>query len=366
MESRVPVLAVGPFDGARRHSLEQVAGEAAFDLVLAEGAQAAAEALEGCRPCAVLAAASELADQSLAVEIRRDPERAALPLIALADDNSDLAFANAFASGADDLTSLARPRSVIARLRAVPREPTAAPRSGRGAVLVADADRSRRAIVGRVLRNAGYSVTFAASAVDAAEFAKNQGLSIIVWSGDLAESPRSVVEATRAGGSDAIWIVTSTPRELRATREALSGIEGLAVADGYGPPENVLFLSNDLGRRDLANQRSSARLLYGTTVAFRGAGRDEDEFGYSYNVSEKGLYVRTLVAPADELLWLELRPPRAERRVRLVARCVWRRRFGRDERATVPAGFGVEIVDGAAADLAAFRSGYGTFASALG
>ena len=44
------------------------------------------------------------------------------------------------------------------------------------------------------------------------------------------------------------------------------------------------------------------------------AGRDADDRGFSYNLSLGGLYVRTLSPPEDDIVWVELRPPRSERR----------------------------------------------------
>jgi hypothetical protein len=128
----------------------------------------------------------------------------------------------------------------------------------------------------------------------------------------------------------------------------------------------VLFVANDLLHRRATDHRSSARLLYGTTVAFKGAGRAEEELGFSHNVSVNGIYVRTLAAPEDDHVWLELTPPRSERRVRLIGKIAWRRVFGPGPNATVPPGFGVQIVDGARADLEAWRAGYDAFASAIG
>jgi Tfp pilus assembly protein PilZ len=106
--------------------------------------------------------------------------------------------------------------------------------------------------------------------------------------------------------------------------------------------------------------------LYGTKVAFRGEGRDVDDFGFSYNVSEGGLYVRTLAPPTEDQVWVELRPPRADRRVRLEGQVVWRRGFGPSGNATVPPGFGVRITDGTRRNMQAWIDGYKGFAAAMG
>jgi hypothetical protein len=148
-------------------------------------------------------------------------------------------------------------------------------------------------------------------------------------------------------------------------REGLHDLQGVAAVDGYAAPENVLFASNEL-RAGGVNNRKSTRLLYGTTVAFRGAGRERDELGFTYNVSSGGLYVRTLAPPDDDETWLELRPPRSDRLVRLVVKIAWRRRFNHNENATVPPGFGAQIIDGARADIEAWNAGYAAMSAALG
>jgi hypothetical protein len=110
-------------------------------------------------------------------------------------------------------------------------------------------------------------------------------------------------------------------------------LSGIAAVDGFAAPENVLFASNEL-RAGAVNNRKTPRLLYGTTVAFRGAGRERDDLGFTYNVSCGGIYVRTLAPPDDDETWIELRPPRSDRLVRLVAKIAWRRRFNHNENAT--------------------------------
>ena len=83
-------------------------------------------------------------------------------------------------------------------------------------------------------------------------------------------------------------------------------------------------------------------------------------------MSSGGIYVRTLAPPDDDETWIELRPPRSDRLVRLVAKIAWRRRFNHNENATVPPGFGAQIIDGAKADLEAWNAGNAAMAAALG
>jgi len=354
------LLAVGRFGPGDRRVLETAAAEAAYNLEVTDTIVRLRT-----RPAhALLVESSALAEQAFAV--RLDPEHATVPVLALSSDVDELSFATAFAFGADDVVPLGRARPLIHRLRALPRQKLPASGDGRGSALIADPDQSRRVVLGRVLKNAGYSVIFAASADDVPSYAGDGDVVLVVLSVELDARPRALIERARSSGSAAMWIVTAPPRMLREQRLALADLNGVTVMDGYGPTENVLFLSNELTGRGFANQRASPRLLYGTAVAARGAGRVEDEIGFTYNISLNGLYIRTLVPPDDDSVWLELRPPRSERRVRLVGRVAWRRPFGSSQRATVPPGFGVEIVDGARADLAAWSAGYEAFASSVG
>jgi CheY-like chemotaxis protein len=231
--------------------------------------------------------------------------------------------------------------------------------------LIAESDKTRRTVVGRVLRNAGYSVMFAVTKQDAASFALQEEIALAVLNAELADDYTTTIDLARNAGSKANFIVCANPRDLKTIRASLEGVSGVGVIDAFAPPENVLFASNDL-KGGAVNNRRSARILYGTTVAFRGAGREKDDYGFSYNISEGGLYVRTLAPPEDDEVWIELAPPRSERRVRLVGKIAWRRHFNHNENATVPPGFGLSIIDGAKADLQTWNDAYGAISSALG
>ena len=271
-----------------------------------------------------------------------------------------------FPWGADDVVNRDDPHALVARLRHLPKEPGSNAAGNRGVALVADSDRNRRIVVGRVLRNAGYSVTFAVSGDDIEKFVKDSPVELVVTNAALHGSPLDDIQKARQLGSRALFIVNYSPRDLKRARKAFAAVERATPTDGFAPAENVLFVSNELGRGFGVDKRTSARLLFGTTVRFRGAGRESDDWGYSYNISEQGIYVRTLAPPDDELVWLELCPPRGERRVRLVGKVAWRRGLGKGEFATVPPGFGVQIVDGAKMDLEIWVNRYRAFAEMLG
>ena len=362
MEARA-LLALGRFRREERAALAVAAEQAAFQLHAVDSSDEASDWLSSHDAHAALLESEH--SENIAVEARSSARHVRLPMLALSRNVTDLAFTDAFSWGADDVLPFGEIRPLLTRLRSLPREAAEPPKTGRGNALVAEADRTRRTVVARVLRNAGYSLTFAVTAEDAASFAQHSELSLAVVNAELMPDLRPVVERARAAGSAANFILCCAPRDLRNVREGLDGLSGVAAVDGFAAPENVLFASNEL-RAGGPNNRKSARMLYGTTVAFRGAGRERDDLGFTYNVSSGGLYVRTLAPPDDDETWIELRPPRSDRLVRLVVKIAWRRRFNHNENATVPPGFGAQILDGARADVDAWIGGYQAMSAALG
>lgn len=301
--------------------------------------------------------------------IRGQARLAHLPILGVAAQRDDLAFTELFSWGGDDLfavdsvPSLARRLRPLAARAAAPTEPKARERS----VVIAGSDARWRSVMGRAIYQGGFAVRFVAGVEDLAKEAIADGVHVVVVADDLGEgTAEAQLRSTRAAGSQRAWIVVAPPKRMAALSASIGSLGPVSVADGFAPPENVLFLTNELLSRRGVDKRASPRVLYGSTVAFRAAGRDEDEIGFSYNVSAGGLYVRTL-APLDpgQEVWLDMWPPRSERRVRLAGTVAWRRAFGPSEWATVPAGFGVSITDGLAGDLDRWRVGYQVFADSL-
>ncbi|MEN9581233.1 MAG: hypothetical protein RJA70_4242, partial [Pseudomonadota bacterium] len=130
------------------------------------------------------------------------------------------------------------------------------------------------------------------------------------------------------------------------------------VMSSHGPPENILFALNLLKPSSGNLQRAEVRALHGSVVLFRSVGDERDEYGFTYSVSATGLYIRSLLPPPAERLWLEIQPPNMPRRVRLVGRLAWMRGFGEAGAETAPPGFGVQIVDGLGKDLDLWLEGF--------
>jgi Tfp pilus assembly protein PilZ len=275
-------------------------------------------------------------------------------LIAMTRERSDIAFLEMYQWGVDDLVDVDA-RSLSRRLRALAAAGRPPAMAVRPRVVVAAPPSRWRMVVARSLTNAGIDARLVESAEEA--IANSDGATFVLAADDLA--PSGAVEAlaaARLGGSNALWVIAAAAKRVHDIERALRGFQGVACIDALTPPDDVVFVGNELASSAPTELRTSPRVSFGTTVAFRAAGRDGDEVGFSYNVSAGGMYVRTL-APLDigDEVWLELHPPRSDRRVRLMGKVAWRRGFGRVDTATAPPGFGVRVTCGMGDDRARYE-----------
>jgi hypothetical protein len=309
---------------------------------------------------AVVLAMGEPTAASACLEIRKQPRSAGMPILGCSPRRGDLAFTELFCWGGDDLIEQGSGEGLVRRLRAVvtARSAAPAPAPDRGMAVVAASDPAWRSVMGRTLHGAGYAVRFVATSAELEALAGEA--KVVVAADDLQpDGAAPVARRTREGGSQAVWVVVAPPKRMVALSRSIRSVIRVAAVDSFAPPENVLFVLNELLSARGDEQRKSPRVLYGATVAFRAAGRDEDEVGFSYNVSATGLYVRTLAPPEPEQdVWIDLWPPRSERRVRLGGKVAWRRVFGERTKTGVPPGFGVQLTDGLAGDLERWKTGY--------
>jgi len=364
MKPTRPLLVVGVSDPQVVDSYGVSAGEAGAEMVAVGSAEEAEAWLENHDPVAIALDMTSDGAEASCLGIRGIARLAYVPIIGLAPELNDLVFPEMYGWGGDDVARAAVPVDLVPRLRGLAGDPSLHPPPGKGGAVVVDSDRRRRALYARVLRNAGYDVRFAVKPEEAHAESLAEGVKLLIADAEIGDDGGvEMAKRIRADGSEVPIVIASAPKKMAAHRAAAAGLAKLAVTDGFAPPENLLFVANELGRSGATDGRASARLLYGTVVAFRMAGRETDAFGCTYNISAGGLYVRTL-APLDkgDDVWIELLPPRSDRRVRLEGKVVWRRRFGPIESATVPPGFGVQITDGAKGDIARYEAGYRAFA----
>jgi len=364
-----PFVAVGGFREDALRCIREAAAGLGVPLDVAPRAEDVAAAPASPPPLAVVLAMDGAGAAQACATLRSQARLAQVPIFGVAPELNDLAYGELFAWGGDDLVATASSQPMTRRLRALRAQASAAPAEpvvAKDQAIVAGAQATWRTVMGRALYNGGFAVRFAANAEGLAQECLADGVRVVVVAEDLApEGGVAALATARARGSKAAWILVTAPKRMAAAHAAAAPLGPVSVVDGFAPPENVLFLTNELLAPRGVDKRASPRLLYGTTVAFRPAGREEDELGFSYNVSAGGVFVRTLAAPdPKQEVWLELWPPRSERRVRLAGMVAWRRAYGRVG-ATVPAGFGVQLTDGLAGDLDRWRAGYDAFAQSL-
>ena len=359
-------LAVGRFGGTTADGLEAASRAAGIDFNHVDSIGQALAWLEENDPHSLLLDGSNGALERSCLEVRAQVRHALVPIVALAPEVNELAFAEIFSCGGDDVVALRDTGALTARLRRLPVAPWERPPVSHDKVaLISASDRDRRIVLGRVLGNAGYAIHFAVDLLETERFARESKPRLVVIDTQV-DGLQDLITRAAPLNLQTLWIVSTAPRHMRHCHTWIKDLPNAAVTDSFAPLENIVFLANELGRGTANDQRASRRLLYGTMVAFRCAGRDQDDFGLSYNVSEGGLYVRSLAPPVEDTVWLELRPPRTERLVRLEGRVCWRRGYGGSAMATVPPGFGLEISDGSRADREAWEAGYRSFAESVG
>lgn len=362
------VVCLGPLGRENSAALREAANDAALDVIASPAVPDAAAAIAmGRRPRAlVLDLDGPTAARALRA-VRADPVLADVPVVAVARSLSDLSFAELLDAGGDDAVPSGTPDALLARLRALPSARTRVHGSARLA-LVAGPSPAARNVLARSLREVGYSVQFAADADELQCAWSMRAPDLVVVDSALPPNggAREIL-AARAEGHMSPVVVVAPPRLAKATREALAGASRTAVLDAFSPPDGVVFLSNEISSGVGTDKRAAPRLLYGTRVWVRRAGADADCIGFSYTVSEGGVFVRTL-APFErgEELWIELIPPRSSRRVRLAASVRWTRRFGRADDATAPAGIGLQVEGGMPGDVQRHQDGCRALAAELG
>ena len=344
------------------------------DIVYSSGAtpvgvadwRTASELLRGGNVIAVVFSATMEGFEELCVELRSDPSFGDLPLLAVAPSPRDPLLERLFMFGIDDYVTDHTLDALESKIRALASgNPwvNLAPESGK--VIVANPDRSRRVLYGRLLRRRGLGIDFAADGDEVARLVeRSDSVRLILASADLP--PDGAAAAIVGGvGGDLPWIIGGTLEQLEAVNSITTSEVPMRLFTGDDPPESVLFLLNDLLAPPPSNVRRSPRLLHGAPATFRVIGSDQLVPAFTYNINKTGVFIRTLVPPPrDSELVLDFRPPYGEGHVRAHGRVVWRKECSQQGGPVVPAGMGVIYTRLPLADGAALEAGYAALLSA--
>jgi len=344
----------------RSPQLAEVAGE--FDLEVKDVSSSFDEfkkQAEQHRPVCFLVDCTTERGKEVCLGVRMSGALADAPIVAGVRDPWSAEVREAFALGVDGYVPLSeighlRPKLMVLR----------APDGGgpavshlSGKVVVADQDRERRVLLGRHLRKMGMQVEFA---VEMGGIASDVGVKLVVAYLDLPPSGAvSALEAYRSGpGAKIPWVILGPQTRLEAIRAQLKEPQRLTLFDADSDPAQIVFTANQLMIGSARSMRRSPRLIHESTVQFEVVGTCCREWGYTYNISRGGLYVRTLTPPALGLdVEMEFVPPHGRGRVLVGGKVVWRQVYSGSK--GYPSGFGVEYgADLPIADAAALEAGY--------
>ncbi len=336
------VLVVGERLGDRERAVREAIERASEQAVFIPSVALLRESLESHATRCVLAD-SLVEVRDISRVLRGNARCFGVPLIALSDHISDRVMLELYAIGADDVVAVHELGGLTRRLAALASfDPLARTALFQGSCLLAHADLHRRQVFGRVLRQAGFDVSFAATTQEALAVAERSPPKVLVVSNTLP--PEGGRQALQRLSAD--WVGEMPAVLLASGRQSGSlSPHGWTVVPEEAPPDDLLFVVNELLRpRELLESRASRRILYATMCSFRAAGEFEGRKGLTYNISREGLYVRTFDAPPNKgQVWLELRPPGAARACHVRGEIVWTRTLSTGARGAAPPGFGVRL-----------------------
>jgi CheY-like chemotaxis protein len=353
--------AFDPREGAiLRNAVERADAGAHFSACVLD----AAEKLSELRPKCIFVDGDEQELARTTAWVREHPVLFSTQVIAMVSDLRDSSFVQAYRNGADDVIMRSNLGGVTRRLANLQDfDPCVRPPISKGRVLISHETDEHRRRFGRVLRQAGFDVHFALDADEiVAEMTSESAPQLVVVSDELLPVHRIREVRRLASAPRAPFVVVATAASTRILMD--SGLERVAMISECAPHDHLLFLANDLLRGGRRQVRNSPRYLFDTICSFRSEGAFSPEHGLTYNLSETGIYVRTLDPPPKaSALWLEVRPPGTTATVHLRGTLVWVAMPGRSARGTPP-GFGlrIEVDKSPASDLEAYRQGCLTLA----
>lgn len=353
---------VGPLDTHDRELLSLAARRANVAAEFIERAADAPLALRGAQPRCIVVDASGTDVAAFVDWVRSQARLFSVPVVVMVPVPNDAAFNEAHAMGADDVLVMGDGGGITRRLANLGAfDPNRRPPITQGRAVLGYPAGGRRRVLGRVLRQAGFDVAFAASAQECGAVADHgDHPALLVAKGDLPGGAFDAFDRVRRQSRDTPMVALAANPDLQGMRQRAARLGHAAVGSEYAPPDHLLFLANELMRPGVDDIRASERVLFGAICAFRPAGDFDAVYGLTYNISREGLYIRTLDPPVrGTSVWFEIRPPHEGRAVHLRGEVMWRKGLTGGGGAAPP-GFGMRIDEEACPpeDLADYRAAY--------
>ena len=160
------------------------------------------------------------------------------------------------------------------------------------------------------------------------------------------------------------WLIYETNQLLANTKKGAAG-ELIKIGSDLSP-ETISFHVQSIIASPMKELRKSERIPYFTPVKVIIERIREEIWGFSTDMSENGIYIRTLVPPpVGAMLTISFKAPTAEGMVQLGARVAWRKEYGSQANPSKHPGFGIEFARISEPDRAALQSGYAIMLKAI-
>jgi len=327
---------------------------------------AALRAMDEDPPVAVVIGEDVGNRRALIAGIRERDTLLAVPVLALARDRSKEVVEAILEDGADDFMVNSDPRKLIALIALLEKADSwGIMRAPKGLALLAESRRDERIRIAHVLKRSGFDVAFASSAQDVRLALAAASPRIVVSSAEIAVEALEAFEADAAAdpaapGRRAPWIVMCDDcANLDGRMTSGHGAPTLSTIERRDGVDGITFVTNELLTPAPPNVRRSKRLLYSVPVRF-GTEDGACAFdGYCYNINAGGLFIRTLTPmPMGSRVTVRLTPPFGRGAIVATAQVVWISEFKGVGEGSSPPGMGLQFVEWAAPDQAAYETGY--------
>lgn len=284
------------------------------------------------KPAAILLGAGWHADptlQGFIEAIRGDWRLHDVPLLAQMPAEPAL-IAETFRRGGDDVLTGDRVE-LCAKLGAI-LAARAAPTPERDRrLLFVGAGRLHRVLFTKLLAGAGYEVSAAETELEARASLETQSPHLAILDLSLFEGDARALGHSLLARGIKVLALTRGPRP--------AGEPFTHAFDKLSPPEDLLFLINELLFAESAQKRLSPRRLWHAPVRF-----GDGAFGVAYNLSQTGLFVRTLnPPPLGTEISIEALPADGSS-LKANVSVVWRKPFSLRSAQDYPPGFGASFL----------------------
>jgi|GEM_PF-4365552 len=239
-----------------------------------------------------------------------------------------------------------------------------------GKIFLADPNLERRIAVARSLRIARFDVDFAVETSEIEEKVRGEHpYRVVICSEALGEENLVTIIKKISCDVEARqvpWIVYGEGKISLFKPQSGKIQEEARHTSTEFSPETIVFHVQNLLSPHIKEMRKSERIPYFTPVKVILERLNEEMWGFSSDLSENGLYIRTLVPPPPEtMVTISFKPPTAEGMVKMGARVAWRKEYGSKGSPSKHPGFGVEFVRISEPDKAAVQAGYNILAQTL-